>query len=221
LQVRTRTCRQILVTSVVVAVVGLVMLGDVAWGGGLVFSPDSKPFNKTYSEWSAEWWQFVLSIPAADNPLLDNTGDLCAVGQHGPVWFLAGAFGGTVERACTMPEGKAIFIPVLNLVDINTTSQTADELRAEIDPCLDAVTTVSAELDGQPVPKLRDKFRIRSMVFEITVPVGGFLDPGVYAPVADDGFYVMFQPITAGCTRLTFTVRGAATPSPPTQSRST
>ena len=26
-----------------------------------------------------------------------------------------------------------------------------------------------AELDGQPVPKLRDKFRIRSMVFEITV----------------------------------------------------
>jgi hypothetical protein len=169
MQVRTRTCRQILVASVVVAVVGLVMLGDVAWGSGLVFSPDSKPFNKTYSEWSAEWWQFVLSIPAADNPLLDNTGDLCAVGQHGPVWFLAGAFGGTVERACTMPEGKAIFIPVINLVDINTTSQTAHELRAEIDPCLDAVIMVSAELDGQPVQKLRDKFRIRSMVFEITV----------------------------------------------------
>src|SRR5580765_7171836 len=49
--------------------------------------------------------------------------------------FLAGAFGRTVERACTMPEGKAMFIPVLNLVDINTTSQTADELRAKIDAC--------------------------------------------------------------------------------------
>jgi hypothetical protein len=32
--------------------------------------------------------------------------------------------------------------------------------------------------------------------------VGGFLDPGVYSPVVDDGFYVMFQPLAAGVHTL-------------------
>jgi hypothetical protein len=46
---------------------------------------------------------------------------------------LAGAFGTTtVARACSIPEGKALFNPVVNLADVNVTTQTAHELRAEI-----------------------------------------------------------------------------------------
>jgi hypothetical protein len=29
----------------------------------LYYSPDSTPFNIQFKEWSAQWWQFVLSIP--------------------------------------------------------------------------------------------------------------------------------------------------------------
>src|SRR5512146_1431101 len=44
------------------------------------------------SQPSAEWWQWVLSIPPANNPLLDTTGEHCMVAQHGTNWFLAGSW---------------------------------------------------------------------------------------------------------------------------------
>lgn len=163
-----------------------------------VVSPNSTVFGYKYSEWSAQWWQFVLSIPADVNPLTDGSGSLCVVGQHGPVWFLMGAFGGTVTRTCSIPEGKTLFFPVLNLVDINVTNQSAKELRAEIAPCLDAVTTLSVAIDGDNVQKLQERFRVQSEVFEVAVPDAGFLDPGIYSPAVDDGFYVMLNPLKVG-----------------------
>jgi hypothetical protein len=116
-----------------------------------VVSPSSAPFHTKFQEWSAQWWQFVLSLPVADNPLVDDTGAKCAVGQRGPVWFLVGSFGGSVTRTCSIPAGESLFLPVLNLVDINVTQQTAEELRAEIAPCIDAVTHLAVEIDGQPL----------------------------------------------------------------------
>ena len=196
------------IVAVVGIVFGLMMLGNMALADSDAdsddepdfFAPHSEPFHKKFRKWSAEWWQFVLSIPASENPLLDTTGERCVVGQRGPVWFL---FGGTATRTCSIPEGKALFFPVLNLADINVTTQTAEELRAEIAPCLDlgAVTTLSVEVDGEPIEKLQkkpEKFRVRSVVFDITVPADGFLDPGTYSPVVDDGFYVMLKPLDVG-----------------------
>src|SRR5215831_17578658 len=54
---------------------------------------DSSPYGNTYGEWSARWWQWLMSIPSDKNPNLDPTGAHCAEGQIGPVWFLAGTFG--------------------------------------------------------------------------------------------------------------------------------
>jgi hypothetical protein len=170
-----------------------------------VFAPNSNALGKKFKDWSAEWWQFVLSIPAAENPLVDETGDKCSIGQRGPVWFLFGGCGGTIRRACSIPEGTALFFPIINHVDINLSNQTAAELRAEIAP--DSVTTLSVEVDGIPLDKL-DKSRVRSSVFAITAPPGGFLDPdpgpGTYSPVVDDGFYVMLRPLAVGNHTLHF-----------------
>ena len=66
---------------------------------------------------TARWWQWVISIGQSENPLLDPTGADCAVGQEGPVWFLGGTFGGPATRSCTVPAGKALLIPVLNVLD--------------------------------------------------------------------------------------------------------
>jgi hypothetical protein len=78
-----------------------------------VFSSDSKPYNFTYGEWTARWWQWGYSIPKNINPAYDNTGKDCAQGQSGPVWFLAGTYGHPVERVCTVLVGKAILFPIL------------------------------------------------------------------------------------------------------------
>src|SRR2546428_8494654 len=82
-----------------------------------VFPPASLPFGKGYGEWSAEWWQWAFSMPASENPLLDETGEKCLTAQRGPAWFLAGVT--KIRRAdtrhCSVPEGTALFLPILTV----------------------------------------------------------------------------------------------------------
>ena len=52
----------------------------------LVFPADSKPYGKPYAEWSAIWWQWLLSIPKDTSPAGDSTGKNCGttnMGQYG------------------------------------------------------------------------------------------------------------------------------------------
>ena len=79
-----------------------------------VYTLDSKPFGIPYTEWTARWWQWALSIPDKVNPISDLTGEHCSEGQKGPVWFLGGTWGGSAERTCTIPAGKAILWAPIN-----------------------------------------------------------------------------------------------------------
>ena len=63
----------------------------------------------------AKWWKWVLAIPASQNPIFDQTGADCGLGQNGGVWYLAGTTGGAVTRTCTIPAGKSIFFPIINV----------------------------------------------------------------------------------------------------------
>jgi hypothetical protein len=53
-----------------------------------VFSIDSAPYGIPYKEWITRWWQWHISIPKADHQWNDaTTGEKCAIGQEGSVWF--------------------------------------------------------------------------------------------------------------------------------------
>ena len=209
----TTKCRQG-VAPIVGIVLGLLLLAEIASAESDIFSPHSKPFHKTFPQWSAEWWQFVLSFPTSENPLLDSTGERCAIGQHGPVWFLMGTLAGSAQRRCSVPAHTALFFPVVNLVNVNTTTQTAGELRAEIASCFDGVTTLSVEVDGTPVKRLQknpDRFRVKSVAFDVTLPAPNLfevfaivLPSGTYLPAVGDGFYVMLKPLDVGNHLLRF-----------------
>lgn len=184
-----------------------------------VFSPDSTVFGKKYNEWSTEWWQYVLSFPTSENPLLDTTGERCLVGQHGPVWFLVGTFGAsTATRNCSIPEGETLFFPVINNVNINTPNvcgQGPDnipltDLRSFSAPLINDATNLLVTVDGNPVKDLQKRFRTRSVVFDVALPEDNVFDSpcmgaglgnvpaGIYSPAVDDGFYVMLQPLSLG-----------------------
>ena len=78
--------------------------------------PETLPGGLSYAQWSAKWWQWAWSIPSDINPILDKTGGAdCGVDQSGPVWYLAGTAGFNAERDCTVPAGKMIFFPIINL----------------------------------------------------------------------------------------------------------
>src|SRR5438105_2653789 len=87
---------------------------------GVVLTPNSAPGGLTYGEWSAKWFKWAYEPPPASSPVLDTTGQNCAVGQSGDVWFLAGTFfisppaPPPVTRICTIPAGRRLFFPVGN-----------------------------------------------------------------------------------------------------------
>jgi hypothetical protein len=174
----------------------------------------------SFKQLSAEWWQWALSIPVSENPLLDETGEKCVVGQRGAVWFLAGTFGGgSTTRTCTVPEGKVLFFPVINSVNIdapNVCGQGPEripvaELRAASAAVIDGATNLFLGVDGEPIRNLQ---RVQSTVFEVALPEENLLDApcapfggvpaGIYSPAVDDGFYVKLKPLEVGTHTLRF-----------------
>jgi hypothetical protein len=190
---------------------GLVLAVGMAAG---TVSAGAQDESDLLASTTAQWWQYVNSIPPAANPLTDSTGAFCMVGQRDPIWFLAGTFNGapTAERTCTVPAGEALFFPVINFIEFNTpnvcgqgASLDVATLRAMAAPFIDAATNMSVKIDGKSVKNLT---RVKSEVFAVTLPADniwnspcggpGTVPAGVYSPSVDDGYYVLLKPLGVG-----------------------
>lgn len=137
-----------------------------------IFPPDAKPYGVNYGEWTAKWWQWTSLIPLQKNPATDTTGGNCAEGQNGPVWFLAGTFGGKAERICTVPTGKAILVPIINSECSyleNPDLKTESELRNCVKVLQDETTHVEATIDGMNIPPA-ELYRVQSPLLNVTFP---------------------------------------------------
>ncbi len=173
---------------------------------------NSKPYGKSYSQWAAAWWQWAFSIPAGVNPLLDSGGENAAQGQDGPVWFLAGNFGGETVREISVPAGKALFFPILNQPWVQFPEDppyTIPELRAILRPGMDNAK-LYCEIDGQVVQGLVS-YREESTVFTTTVRDENILGmpSGDYEPCVDNGYYLMVTPLSHGRHTIRFTAENA------------
>jgi len=197
-----------------------ILITVVGIGLALTMSlPSASADGGSPSSLTAEWWQWVLSIPPAQNPVLDATGANCVVGQRGGTWFLAGTTGGPAVRNCTVPEGRTLFFPVANYVFVDTPDLCGQGpgatpvrvMRAAVDEVIDDVTGISVQLDDEPVRRVQ---RIRSQVFAVAMPEDNYFDApcasaggspgGVYPTAVDDGYYVTLRPLAPGVHTLHF-----------------
>jgi hypothetical protein len=199
-------------------------------GAGVVPVTD-RCANRSYGEWAAAFWKYALAAPAPSNPLSDPTGANCQVGQAGPVFFLPGTFdGSSADRPdCVVPAGKAIFFPVINIIDVSTPpgfciriadlanagaicdAESPDKLRADIKPVEDSATGLVATIDGVTASPDLAKFRVQSPAFSVFLPdnnLFGVLPRQAYMAVAD-GYYIMLAPLSPGQHTIHF---GGATP---------
>lgn len=173
-----------------------------------VFSADSKPYNLTYGEWTAKWWQWGYSVPKNSNPAYDDTGKNCAQGQRGPVWFLAGTYGHSVDCVCTIPEGKAILFPILNsecsLAEFPKL-KTLSQLHTCAKTIQDHVTTLYASIDGISIPHLQE-YRIQSPPFNFSLPQNNILGlpANTTTQAIADGNWVFLKPLSLGVHKLMF-----------------
>jgi hypothetical protein len=195
--------------------------------GNIVVPPQNTYNGQTYAEWSAQWFQWVFSLPSTHHPLFD-TAD-CSVGQRGNVWFIGGKLGAAsagLTRNCTIPEGTALFLAIANASFDNTncvgstispTTFTVNELRALAAQNLEGFLDDRGQctVDGEPVKKLLGPdtiYRVQSPVFDFTVPsVDNLLvliDGTCYQDLAPDlltvfpsvadGVYVLIKPLSVG-----------------------
>jgi hypothetical protein len=111
-----------------------------------------------------------------------------------------------------LPEGTALFFPVVNSVSINTPAicgqsgaLSVRELRELSANFISTTTNVVAEVDGRRVNRLQ---HLRSTVFAVAMPAHNIFDApcaslggvprGVSAPAVDDGLYVALTPLAVG-----------------------
>ena len=173
-------------------------------------------------ELTAQWWQWLLSIPSSVNPLTDTKGDYCMVGQRGPIWFLVGSPGGSpVSRSCSVPQGTTLFFPVINTATANTPNAcgqgpenlTAKEQQASIKPFIDAAQNLKVTVDHQTIRKTLLR-RVQATPFAIALPEDNIFVPGcstlnppgqpagVFSPAVADGYYVSLDPLKPGAHEI-------------------
>ena len=181
----------------------------------------SSPHGKTYGEWSAEFWKWQFSLPVDRNPIFDTAA--CSEGQSGHVWFLGGTTSaieiepgvilGEATRDCTVPVGTALFLPIVNVEcsTVEGNGATEAELRGCASSFADAITDLSAELDGVPLKNL-SAYRVESALFTFgPLPDNNVLQFfGVNAPAGtvsasvSDGVHLMLAPLSRGDHTLHF-----------------
>jgi hypothetical protein len=167
---------------------------------------------------AAHWWQWALQVPVDQSPLLDTTGEFAAVGQSGPVWFLAGTWGGgPATRTFSVPAGKPLFFPIANyfaggfLHAPKMGGFPPGPVEYERAMCAEVIDTLNldqltCEVDGVPVP-ITAQNREQSTVFALRLPKNNiFLAAAVTVPVTvDEGYYVLLEPLPPGEHTIHFT----------------
>ncbi len=178
-----------------------------------VIPPHAKVHGKSYAQWGFKWWQWAFSIPLATNPIFDTTGANAAIGQHGPVWFLAGTSGGPhVVRTVTIPHGKKIFFPIINtIVDYPCPSGFGFEpppgmsleafLTGFAAQIMDYPGLLQVEVDGVPLQNTanyRATSRMHNFVADTSLQVWDPCIIGTPQPGVSDGYWIMLHPLSTG-----------------------
>ena len=172
-----------------------------------VFPPNSKPYGKSYGEWSARASQWAFNLPVEGHPFL-GCPEPADAGQSGPVWFLAA---GPAECSGAVPVGKALFFPLAN-TDCSTLEDPPfhGDTEAEQRECAkfwaDHIVEASlfCEIDGVPATNLAI-YRAVSPQFAFTAPT-----PWVFGAVGGqgtavvDGYSLMLSPLSKGAHTIHF-----------------
>jgi hypothetical protein len=172
----------------------------------MLYTPDSKPFGLSFSQWTVRWWRWLLSSPNIENPAVDKSGSYSKLSQENKnVWFLAGTFGGFAERECKVPAGKSILMPIINyecsFAD-EPSITTIDELELKCQSEIDDIKNLVLIIDDFSICNLH-KYRVRSPIFQVRLQEQNILgaNPGPTKMITD-GFWIFLKPLEIGTHKL-------------------
>jgi hypothetical protein len=186
------------------ALLALAAVPKVVAQADLNISPaGSKPYGKTYGQWSEAWWQWSVSMPTDKNPstVHDNTGKSCSSGQTGPVWFLPASNGGSADITCNIPSDKAILFPI-GMGECSSIEYPQYKTQSDLRKCAkdqtDKVTSMDATIDGKKITDLQ-KYRSQSPIFQMTLPTNNIFGTAAATTNAvSDGYLFIIPGLSPG-----------------------
>lgn len=161
--------------------------------------------DKAISSYPNLWWQWAYASKKEINPVQDLTGKNCHQGQGGSVWYLAGGFGSSkIQRKCSIPAGKYIFFPVINMahwkpIDAVLSCDEAKEYAALNN---NRLISIDIELDSKKASNPAHSRMSSNQCFNIFSRMPG--EKYDAYPSATDGFWIMLKPLSKGSHILKF-----------------
>jgi hypothetical protein len=169
---------------------------------------DHKVNGRSGADLSAEWWKWAMASPQEINPVRDPSGKHCAVGQSGEVWFLAGGFGSArINRTCTIPAGKYIFFPVVNMAywpREENSGYTCERAKTSASLNNDTAVDLFASVDGVEIPNVKTYRARTDKCFDIFERVPKSYGPPKAFPSASDGYWLLLAPLPKGTHTIKF-----------------
>jgi hypothetical protein len=212
---KTKMKRIIVVIGVCLGLMIPICGSHVQAGGHRALIPPihTSPEGQTYGRWAVEWWQWVLGVPSATNPVLDPTGEFCSQRQVDDVWFLAGSFSpDPVVRTCEIPAHKSLFFPLINNfygAFLNDSPETRTEEFVRAAAACTEPAEISVWIDGFKVPRPSHFFTGNSgslsPLFNVQLPPDNLFGVGtdvipelVLSPSSEQGYYLFVRPLRPG-----------------------
>jgi len=196
--------KRIQVLSIIaVTVVLAVSIVVVAYARGntnpRVLPPTSRVQGLTYGDWLAAWWQYILSVPADQNPLGDAP-EACILQWVGNVGLVIA--NSASDTPCAVPAGKMLFVEVLG-AECSTLEEPPfyGGNEAELRTCAQGFVPqdLQASIDGVEVRNV-STYIVTSPLYDFAVPednVLGVPGGGSGQSVAS-GAYLMLSPLSPG-----------------------
>jgi hypothetical protein len=210
------------------SLIPLTFLGPINVQGVELFSKDEAPFGKSYDDWIAEFWNWVVSL-STDEATPKPGG--CLIRESGSmVMLMNSAVGGTHNQVCTISSDQGILIPMWNAwCDTDDHRGLSDE---QLTKCAREEYNLGkigseVKVDGLPVAKLdvtmslisgsldykiitlQNVSEIYTKGFNITIPADNSfpnLIPGDWR-AGSHGWWVFLEPLPHGKHTVSYNVR--------------
>ena len=177
-----------------------------------VFSKSDIPYGRTYGEWTAKWWQWIMAIPKERSPLHDLTGEHWDVDQpSSDVWFLAGNFARKDEvfphRKIKIKSGRSFLLPVLNCASSFLTDpdlKTHEELLCHVEDDVNSVVKNELFINGTWYEPVRVQSDPR--IFRMTINKDNAFEikNSGLTEAAADGYWAFLKPDLRGSYTIRF-----------------
>jgi hypothetical protein len=168
-----------------------------------IFPPGTEPYGISYEQHIVNFWQWLLSIPKDESPWEEKNCTNGQLGTNSSVYYLSGNGGGKSERACTVPAGKGLLIPVMvvEISDKEYPGASVDDLASTARSDQDSVNSLYLKIDDREF-NYEDllKYRTHTKAFDVVFPDDGIMGVTAGGPskVVADGFYIVTEPLTEG-----------------------